>query len=251
MDTTDTILLAALILLAAVLYTSVGHAGASGYIAAMALFGLSPSVMKPTALALNILVAGWATWTWTDKGRTLNTQALLPLVLGSVPAAFVGGAFQLSDQVYRGLIGLTLLAAGLKFLSHPKLKSDEPETPLPSVPRLPGLAVGIVVGLLSGLTGTGGGIFLSPLLLVLGWAGPRQASAIAAPFILMNSVAALLGNVAALQNVPKELFWFIPAALAGAAIGTRIGTRWASSRNLLQLLGAVLLIAAAKFLFAR
>jgi uncharacterized protein len=248
MDPTDIALLSGLIFSAALLYTSVGHAGASGYIAAMALFGLAPAVMKPTALALNILVAGFATLSWTKNGRDLEWRALIPLVAASVPAAFVGGAVQLNDQTYRILIGLMLLAASLKFIGRPQSTTPEPESPA-RIPLVLGLATGAGVGLLSGLTGTGGGIFLSPILLMAGWASTRQASALVAPFILANSIAGLLGNASALQFLPSELKWFVPAALLGAFVGTRIGTRWVSSRTLQQLLGAVLLIAAAKFLF--
>jgi uncharacterized protein len=242
----DVSLLAVLIFAAAVLYTSVGHAGASGYIAAMALMGLSPLVMKPTALTLNILVAGIATWRWTQKA---SWPALLPLVLGSVPAAFVGGAIQLSNTSYRMLIGVVLLVAGIKFLLQPRsdVSGNEPD---PKVPWASGIATGAAVGLLSGLSGTGGGIFLSPLILLFGWAGPRQTSGLTAPFILLNSVAALIGNVASLKRLPIELPWFIAAALLGALVGTQLGTRWVSSVTLQRLLGAVLLIAAAKFLLS-
>ncbi|MEQ1715823.1 MAG: sulfite exporter TauE/SafE family protein, partial [Hyphomicrobium sp.] len=197
MDFESLALLCALIFAAALLYTSVGHAGASGYIAAMAIMGLTPAVMKPTALALNILVATLASFRWTRNGRDLAWKALLPLVAGSIPAAFIGGAFQLSDTTYRMLVGLVLLAAGLKFLVQPRTvtqaASDEPIR----IPWLAGLVTGVLVGLLSGLTGTGGGIFLTPLLLLLGWSAPRQASGLTAPFILVNSIAALAGNVAA------------------------------------------------------
>ncbi|OYW54157.1 MAG: hypothetical protein B7Y80_13410 [Hyphomicrobium sp. 32-62-53] len=243
----DLVLLCALILGAATLYTSVGHAGASGYIAAMAIIGLAPDVMKPTALTLNILVAGLATARWTENGRTLAWKSLLPLVVASVPAAFVGGAYQLTAQQYRLLVGLVLLAAAIRFLWQPK--SEEGSSPITThVPWPAGLLTGACVGLLSGLTGTGGGIFLTPLLLLLGWAGARQASGLTAPFILLNSMAGLAGNVAAIQKLPSELPFFVAAAMAGALIGTQIGTRFVSTSTLQRLLGLVLLIASGKFL---
>ena len=241
-------LLCILFLAAATLYTSVGHAGASGYIAAMAIMGLAPDVMKPTALTLNILVAGLSTARWTENGRTLAWKSLLPLVVASVPAAFVGGAYQLTTQQYRLLVGLVLLAAAVRFLWQPK--AEDTATPIETnVPWPAGLLTGAFVGLLSGLTGTGGGIFLTPLLLLLGWAGARQASGLTAPFILLNSIAALAGNVAAIQKLPSELPFFVAAAMAGALIGTQIGTRLISTSTLQRLLGVVLLIAAGKFLF--
>jgi uncharacterized protein len=240
-------LLAGLIFAAAALYTSVGHAGASGYIAAMALVGLAPNVMKPTALTLNILVAALATMRWTQNGRNLNWSALLPLTLASIPAAFIGGTIQLSDRTYRVLVGVTLLVAATKFLLKPG--SDQDARPqAASIPWPAGLAAGAVIGLLSGVTGTGGGIFLSPLVILVGWASTRQASGLTAPFILVNSMAALAGNATTLTHLPHELPWLIGAALMGAIVGTRLGTAWASPVLLQRLLGCVLLIAAAKFL---
>jgi uncharacterized protein len=240
-------LLAGLVFAAALLYTSVGHAGASGYIAAMALVGMSPVAMKPTALALNILVAAFATLRWTRNTRDLNWGALLPLTLASIPAAYIGGTIQLSDSTYKLLVGIILLAAGLKFLLQPRPKPTETDQPT-AVPWTGGLATGGIVGILSGITGTGGGIFLSPLLLLFGWAGTRQASGIVAPFILVNSIAALIGNARTLPNIPIELPWLIIAALSGALLGTRIGISWVSNTTLQRILGVVLLIAAAKFL---
>jgi uncharacterized membrane protein YfcA len=243
----DLVLLCVLFLAAATLYTSVGHAGASGYIAAMVLVGLSPDVMKPTALTLNILVAALATARWTNNGRTLAWKSLLPLVISSVPAAFIGGAYQLTADQYRLMVGLILLAAAIRFLWQPNADPDAGQI-VTRVPWLAGLLTGGIVGLLSGLTGTGGGIFLSPILLLLGWAGARQASGLTAPFILLNSMAALAGNVAAIQKLPAELPLFVAAAMAGALIGTQIGTRLISTETLQRLLGVVLLIASGKFL---
>lgn len=243
----ELLVLASLIFAAATLYTSVGHAGASGYIAAMALMGLAPAVMKPTALTLNILVAGLATARWTDNGHKLAWTSLLPLVLGSVPAAFIGGAIQLTGTQYRFLVGMMLLFAGVRFLWRPKTNSGI-EAIATRVPWLTGLITGAGVGLLSGLTGTGGGIFLTPLLVLFSWAGAREASGLTAPFILLNSVAALAGNVAAIQKLPAELPVLVAAAIAGAFIGTHIGVRRVSTETLQRLLGVVLLIAAGKFL---
>lgn len=243
----DLIILVALIFGAATLYTSVGHAGASGYIAAMALMGVAPAVMKPTALVLNILVAGLATARWTNNGRNLAWRSLLPLVVTSVPAAFIGGAIQLGNAQYRLLIGLMLLAAALRFLWQPKAETGTVEI-VTHIPLVAGMTAGAAVGLLSGLTGTGGGIFLSPLILLLGWAGTRQTSGLTAPFILLNSAAALAGNFATVQKLPGELPVLLFAAIAGALLGTQVGVRWVGTNSLQRLLGLVLLIAAGKFL---
>jgi hypothetical protein len=229
------------------LYTSVGHAGASGYIAVMALMGIAPQVMRPTALTLNILVAALATVRWTRNGRDLAWSSLLPLVMTSVPAAFIGGAIELTGDQYRMLLGAVLAAAGVKFLWSPRPSIGSGSQAV-RVPWMLGLLTGGCVGLLSGLTGTGGGIFLTPLLVLAGWAGARQASGLSAPFILVNSIAALAGNVAVIQRLPDELPALIAAAALGALLGTQIGVSWASNKTLQHLLGVVLLIAAGKFL---
>lgn len=242
------IVLSFLIFAAAVLYTSVGHAGASGYLAAMALMSVPPHVMKPTALTLNILVATLATVRWTKNGRELAWRALLPLVMASVPAAFLGGLLQLPASQYRLFLGLIMLAAGLKFLWQPKTENENFSNTEPHIPWAKGLPMGGVIGLLSGLTGTGGGIFLTPLLLILGWVGARKASGLTAPFILLNSSAALTGNLAVIDQLPPELPLLVFAALTGALLGTQIGIQWTSGSTLQRLLGCVLLIAAGKFL---
>lgn len=245
----DTALLALLIFLAAALYSTVGHAGASGYIAAMAVVGVAPAVMKPTALTLNILVASLATFRLWRAGL-INFRALLPLVVVSVPCAFIGGAVQLPVEAYRIAVGVVLAAAGLRLLIDPHEKatqkggSGEAKIPLPAA-----LVGGAGIGLLSGLTGTGGGIFLSPLLLLLGWAGARQTAGMAAPFILVNSVSGLAGNILSLRALPEELPIYAGAALVGALIGTQLVIRWLPVRLLQGLLGAVLLVAATKLIF--
>lgn len=245
----DTALLALLIFLAAALYSTVGHAGASGYIAAMAVVGVAPAVMKPTALTLNILVASLATFRLWRAGL-INVRALLPLVIVSVPCAFIGGAVQLPVEAYRIAVGVVLAAAGLRLLIDPHEKatqkggSGEAKIPLPAA-----LVGGAGIGLLSGLTGTGGGIFLSPLLLLLGWAGARQTAGMAAPFILVNSVSGLAGNILSLRALPEELPIYAGAALVGALIGTQLVIRWLPVRLLQGLLGAVLLVAATKLIF--
>ena len=235
-----------LILVAATIYTSVGHAGASGYLAAMALFGLPPLVMKPTALTLNVMVASLATYRLRKAGL-VKWRPLLPLVGASMPAAFVGGAIQLPGEWYRMLVGMVLLAAAWKLFFRPK---DAPQPGAPaavSIPVMPAVATGLLVGFLSGLTGTGGGIFLSPLLLFFGWAGARQQAGLTAPFILLNSVAGLAGNVLSLQRLPPELPWFAGAALLGALLGTQLGIKWFSVRALQRALAVVLVVAALKF----
>jgi hypothetical protein len=241
------LLLCVLIFLAATIYTSVGHAGASGYLAAMALVGVPPVVMKPTALTLNILVATLATFRLQRAGL-VNWRALAPLLAGSVPLAFIGGGIELPGRVYRILIGLVLLAAAAKLLLQPRRAQRIDARAPERIPLLPALATGMLVGALSGLTGTGGGIFLTPLLLFFGWAGARQASGLTAPFILMNSMAGLAGNVMSLKSLPAEMPWFMLAAVLGTAVGTQMGIRWFSVVALQRMLAVVVIVAAGKFL---
>ncbi len=243
LSATDLLTLCALIFLAAGLYSSVGHAGASGYLAAMALFGLSPAIMKPTALVLNILVAGFAT-ARLQRAGLINWRLLTPFVLTSIPLAFIGGAIKLPDHWYRALIGLVLLFAALRLFIRPR-ENDQSQTNPPS-PFIALLAGG-AIGLLSGLSGTGGGIFLTPLLLFFGWTGTRQASGISAPFILANSVAGIAGNFHSISALPNELAFMVPCALLGAVLGTQFAIKWLRPETIQRVLALVLTIAAVKF----
>jgi uncharacterized membrane protein YfcA len=243
---TDIALLTGLIFAAAAIYSAVGHAGASGYIAAMALFGVSPATMKPTALTLNILVATLATYRWNRAGLVAG-RPLAPLLTASIPAAFIGGAIQLPGVWYRLLIGIVLMAAAFRLFASPRGASAGcAEAAAVGWPA--GLVTGASVGLLSGLTGTGGGIFLTPMLLLFGWAGARQASGITAPFILVNSIAGLAGNLLSLRGLPAELPYYMIAALLGAFVGVNMGIKWMSPIALQRVLAAVLCVAALKFI---
>lgn len=238
-----TIILAACIFLGSALYTSVGHAGASAYIALMALFGMAPAVMRPTALALNILVASFTSFRYLHVGL-FRWRTLWPFLIGALPFAMIGGAVQLPGQFYRPLVGTILIVAGVRFL-WPKESTTNQE--LRDPPIAAGIVLGVLVGLLSGLTGTGGGIFLSPILLFAGWSDTRTASGVAAVFILCNSIAGLLGNVAIVKALPADLPIYAAAVLLGAMIGTTLGIRFAVPA-ILKALGAVLIIAGAKLI---
>lgn len=243
----DPLLLAAAFLVAALLYASVGHAGASAYLAAMALLGVAPEVARPTALALNILVASFVTFRFWRAGL-IDLRVVAPFVVGSVPLAFIGGAIDVPTTIYKPLLGAALLVAALGFVRSARQVRDD-AAPAPRIPLLPALIVGATIGLFSGLTGTGGGIFLSPLLIVAGWATTRQASGIAAGFILVNSIAALAGNVSSVGSVPAALPLWLGAVLVGAVIGAEFGSRRASPPQLRLALGAVLAVAGLKLIF--
>ncbi|MCI0582849.1 MAG: sulfite exporter TauE/SafE family protein, partial [Chloroflexi bacterium] len=167
------VVLAATFFVAAILYASVGHAGASGYLAAMGLLGVAPETMRPTALALNILVASIVTVRFHLAGQ-VAWRAVLPFVIGSVPMAFIGGGLTLPVGIYKPLAGMVLLVAAAR-LAMTAGRAGAKEEPVPRVPVVPAVVVGGGIGFLSGLVGTGGGIFLTPLILFAGWSGARTA----------------------------------------------------------------------------
>jgi uncharacterized membrane protein YfcA len=251
MNPTDIAVLALLILAAAALYSSVGHGGASGYLAAMALFGLAPATMKPTALCLNVLVASIATFRFRRAG-CFSWPLFWPFAVTSIPLAFVGGALTLPTTVYKQLVGLTLLYAAVRLFQFTRTKPDaEGATPTPThpPPRALAMILGGVIGLLSGLTGVGGGIFLSPLLLLMSWADTRRTAGVSAAFILVNSIAGLLGNLTNLHALPPALPYFALAAVAGGIVGSEFGSRRLANVTIRRLLAVVLVVAGIKMIF--
>lgn len=246
MDPAQIAMIAILMGLGAMLYASVGHAGASAYLAIMALFGVAPETMRPTALVLNILVASFASWRYIRAGQ-FDLRVALPFIAGAAPLAFLGGTIHLSSQVYRPLVGAVLLVAAARLLWPVPLKRQDAIAP-PSLGTA--LACGGAIGMLSGVTGTGGGIFLSPLLLLFGWTEVRRASGIAAVFILSNSAAGLAGSFASVGHLPAALPWFMLAVAAGAAAGTRLGISSLPTGRLVQALGVVLVIAGLKLILS-
>lgn len=242
MPVSATIAIAALFFIGAALYSSVGHGGASSYLAVMGLFSLSPEVMKPTALALNILVAAVATVKFYRAGL-FRWNLFWPFAVGSIPAAFVGGATMLPARWYKVLVGIVLLYAAVwMFRSSLKPPSREPHPP----PLWAALVSGLLIGFLSGLTGVGGGIFLSPLLLYMGWSETRATSAVAAPFILVNSVSGLLGHLSSVAKLPPSIPAWAVAVVIGGWIGATYGSKRAPTPVLRQLLSAVLVVAGLK-----
>ena len=245
----DPLLLAVFFFVAALLYASVGHAGASAYLAIMALSGVAPDVARPTALALNIVVATFVALRFW-RGGYIFGRALLPFLIGSIPLAFLGGSLPLAPALYRKLVGLVLLfaAAGMALTARRAAAADTGGA-LPHVPTIPAVGIGASIGLLSGLTGTGGGIFLSPVLLFAGWAETRAASGLAAPFILGNSIVGLAGNFSRLAALPSTLPLWIGAIVIGAVIGSELGNRRAPTLLLRRALSVVLVIAGFKLIF--
>jgi hypothetical protein len=227
----------------AVLYSSVGHAGASGYIAVMSLLSMAPEVIKPTALSLNILVAAIATWQFYRAGY-FSWALFWPFALFAVPFAFVGGHLNLPTHLFKMLLGVVLLYSALRFFIQSKqvLQIHEP-------PRTLALASGAGIGFLSGLTGTGGGIFLTPLLLFMGWADAKRAAAVSALFVLVNSTSGLAGNFSATNSLPPFIIPLLIAAALGGSLGSYFGSRRIQSAAIKKLLAIVLLIAGLKLIF--
>lgn len=246
MSGNEWIWMAALMALAAALYSSVGHGGASAYLAIMALFAVAPETMRPTALALNLVVAGYAAVRFAARGQT-NWRLLGAFGVTAVPAAYVGGTINLPPEMYRPLVGAVLLIAAVRLFWRPERLAERPV-------RAPSLAVtlpaGAGLGLLAGLTGTGGGIFLSPLIILLGWEDARRTSGVAAAFIVLNSAAGLLGNLSSVPGLPTELPWLIAAVFAGALLGSWLGVSRLPRHRLLQALSLVLVIAGAKLILS-
>lgn len=231
----------------AFMYASVGFGGATGYLAAMSLFDLPPALMASTALMLNILVASISFSAFYRAGH-LRTTLLIPFLVTSVPAAFIGGYFKITDDIYAILLYsvLTFVAIRLMFFTT---KKDEHRILQPA-PRLLALGIGLAIGLLSGMVGIGGGIFLSPIIILARWGTSKQASAISAAFIVLNSISGLsgriLGGTFVLDTFSLAL---VPLGLAGALLGSYIGAKRLSSLNLQRALGLVMLFIVGTFWF--
>lgn len=231
----------------ATLYTTVGHAGASGYLAMMALIGLAPEVMRPTALTLNILVAGVTVYRFR-RARFFHWSGLWPFLLGSVPFAAVGGIQSLSRGAYYAAMGVVLLLASIYLVWRAFGLRTPMQEGVVRVRRIPAVFMGCVIGFISGLVGVGGGIFLSPALLVLNWAGPKTTAGISAPFILVNSAVALIAGSLTVQTLPRELPLLGAGALAGAFLGTWLGLERLNQKGLLLTLAFVMSLAGLKLI---
>ena len=246
MDVATVVWMALLMAIAAALYSSIGHGGASAYLAIMALFSITPETMRPTALALNLVVASFAAMRFSLHGQT-NWRLLFAFAATAVPAAFVGGSVELAPEIYRPLVGVVLLAAAVRLFWQPEQLASRPIRSPKLVITLP---AGAGLGLLAGLTGTGGGIFLSPLIILFGWETARKTAGIAAAFIVLNSAAGLSGNLASVTRLPAELPILAGSVFAGAVAGSWLGASRLPRYRLLQALAIVLVIAGLKLLLS-
>ena len=228
----------------AILYTSVGHAGASIYIAIMSIFGVPVTTIKPTALSLNIIVSSYTSYQFV-RAKFYDIKLVIPLLVGAIPAAFIGGYINLPGDIYKPIIGLMLLYSAYRFITVKK----EDEKPIVQYKLFYAVITGIIIGFLAGLTGTGGGIFLSPLIIFAGWTTTKGASGTVAIFIFFNSLFGLMGNITSLAVIPPTLPLYGGAALLGGIIGSRIGIHYFQHTAIKRTLGLVLLIASLKLIF--
>ena len=228
----------------AFLYASVGHGGASGYLALMAIYGISPDVMKPTALLLNLFVSV-VSFIQFYRGGHFKMKLFWPLAVGSVPFAFIGGLMHMDASVYKIILGILLVIAVVRFLFFSKFKNVEPKDPQVVL----ALLIGVVIGFLSGLIGIGGGIILSPILLLLGWSNMKQTAAISALFIFVNSLSGLMGQLTKGIDLSSGMLMYVVVAFAGGLLGAYVGSLKLKAAALKNVLAAVLLVAAYKLLF--
>lgn len=237
------ILIILAIFVVAILYSSVGHGGASGYLAVMAFLAVEPEIMRPTALVLNIFVASIAAFQFYRAGY-FSWKLFLTFAAASIPFAFIGGMITLPATVYRIVLGVVLILAAVrlawKFASGAEAKSP---------PIWLSLLIGAVIGLLSGLVGVGGGIFLTPVLLLMNWSETKRAAGVSAMFILVNSISGIAGNYEQVVKLPPNVWLWIAAAVVGGVIGSTMGSNRFGSLTLRRVLAVVLMIAGVKLIF--
>ncbi len=236
-----------LVFLVAALYSSVGHGGASGYLAILSFFAVAPAEMSSTALILNLLVAGIGAYSYW-KAKHLSMKLAWPFLIASVPVAFVGGLLEVSDKTYFVLLAAALVVAAIRLATAKSNSGGAFETKDPSYGVA--LPIGAGIGLLSGIVGVGGGIFLSPLMIFLKWADPKKTAAVSALFIWLNSLAGLGGRFTRDALVLGNLFPLVIAALVGGLLGSYVGANKFSGLVLRRILAAVLLVAAFKLVYS-
>lgn len=226
------------------LYASIGHGGASGYLALMALFSFAPETMKPTALLLNLFVAGISFYYYYKAGH-FNKKLFLTFALTSIPLAFIGGSIEVDTSIYKKILAVLLVFAILKMLNVFGKTSSK----IIPVKLWQGLIAGGIIGFFSGLIGIGGGIILTPLILLLHWGNMKEAAAVSALFIWVNSVAALVGQFSSGVELEKSAFLMVVFALIGGVLGGYLGSKKINNQWLRYVLSFVLIIASIKLFF--
>ena len=225
-------------------YASVGHGGASGYLALMALFSVTPELMKPTALLLNLFVAGIAFYYYYKEGY-FNKKLFLYFAIASIPMSFLGGFIEVDDTIYRKVLAILLIFAVLKMLNV----FGKESTKIKDIKLWQGLLVGGAIGFFSGLVGIGGGIILSPIILLLHWGKMKEAAAVSALFIWVNSASGLVGQISSGVNLDIQSFGLVAIALVGGFLGAYFGSKKINNQNLRYVLTVVLVLASVKLFF--
>jgi len=231
-----------LLAIMAFLYASVGHGGASGYLAVMALFAIAPPLMKQTALLLNLGVSLMSFIAFYRQGY-FKWNLFWPFALGSIPAAILGARIPLTDSTYKQILGACL------FLAVIRMVVSLQESSARRLPVFIGILAGGLIGLLSGMIGIGGGIILSPLLLLFRWASLKEAAAVSALFIFVNSVSGLAGLKTWIPLDQSQMVYWLAASLVGGFLGARWGAAIASNTKVKWILALVLVIASLKLWF--
>jgi len=245
LSSSATLLISVAVFTAALLFAIAGHSGASAYLAIFALLGMTPDVIKPSVLALNVVVASITTYKFSRAGH-FSWRLTWPFILTSVPFAFLGGLISLPTPIYRILVGVVLVYASIRMLFDAPGKNGM----LPDFPPVwLSLLLGAGIGFTGGLIGIGGGILLSPILLLTGWAGPQLTAGTIAVFVLVNSISGLLGHWSASMHLPPQLPIWGLAALVGGWIGAEIGSRRLSAVTIRRMLGLILLFAGVRMFF--
>jgi uncharacterized membrane protein YfcA len=233
-----------LLFIIAFLYASVGHGGASGYLALMAIFSFDPNFMKPTALVLNLFVS-LVSFTLFFREGHFKWKLFLPFALSSIPFSFLGGMISLDGDIYKKVLGLTLLIPVIKFFVYPNTNDSELKKNTLALT----IIIGASIGFLSGLIGIGGGILLSPILLMLHWSNQKQTAAISALFIFVNSVSGLAGQLSKGVKFENDMLAFVAVAFIGGILGAWLGAKKFNQSVLKYILATALLVASIKLLF--
>jgi uncharacterized protein len=249
-----------LLLFSALLYTSVGHGGASGYLAIMAIFQVTPEIMRPSALVLNIVASVPTLWQFYSAGH-FDRRMFFWLAAGSIPFTFFASSFTLPYPIFRLLIASVLLIAAFRLLwsklpnqspnqspNQPHSNNEPKPSPLKTMPNYLGVLIGAPIGILAGLTGIGGGVYLTPILLFAGWCEPKKAAGISSAFILVNSLAGLIGQWNKVVKLPPEVPVCAFVVLIGGIVGSSLGSRFLNAIWLRRLLAVVLIFAVFKLI---